>query len=94
MDKPFLTYRVGPHIFRIANGSTIDIAEILPSLSPFVESMQTNEQPIFELYLEDAHKAMPADNNAADIGFDWEDAHCVIRPLADKAYLVAITLCL
>ncbi|MEL5895082.1 hypothetical protein AAE250_16510 [Bacteroides sp. GD17] len=91
MDKPFLTYRVGPHIFRIANGSTIDIAETLPALSPFVESMQTNEQPIFELYLEDAHKAMPADNNAADIGFDWEDAHCVIRPLADKAYLVAIT---
>lgn len=85
------SYRVGSHIFRIINHSTIELANVLPSLSPFITSKPTNEADLFELNLTDTDGTAITENSDTDISFDWEDARCVIRPLENAVHIVAIT---
>lgn len=87
------TYRVGPHCFRITNSSATDIREGLPSLRPFVIPTPDSEDILFTLQLVAPDAISPSINapKPTDINFAWEDAQCVIRPLEDKNYLVAIT---
>lgn len=84
------SYRVGPHLFRIVNHSTIDVADTLPSLSPFELPMAPDEAVIFELHLANAEGIKMTEEHETDICFDWEDARCVIRPLENAAHIVTI----
>ena len=85
------SYCVGTHVFRISNNSTVDIAEVLPSLSPFSTPMQADEAALFELHLTNADGAAITENSTTDICFDWEDARCIIRPLPNATHIIAIT---
>lgn len=85
------SYHVGPHTFRIINNTTIDIAETLPSLSPFVLPITSDAAAIFELHLANTESTEIAKEQDTDICFDWEDARCVIRPLENAAHIVTIT---
>lgn len=87
------TYRVGPHCFHITNSSATDIREGLPSLKPFVIPTPDSEDILFTLQLVAPDAISPSTNASkpTDINFEWEDAQCVIRPLEDQNYLVAIT---
>lgn len=92
MKNPVSSYRVGPHVFNIINNSTTDVMEALPSLTPFTTSVHTGHPPLFELHLtEDAEGAMTAEEQNTDFSFDWEDARCIIRPLANTCHIIAIT---
>lgn len=85
------SYRVGPHTFGICNDAAIDIADALPSLSPFITTLPQDEAVLFVLRLVDADGMSIAENRETDICFDWEDARCVIRPLEQAAYAISIT---
>lgn len=85
------SYRVGPHMFHIVNNTTIDVADTLPSLSPFILPMASDEAIIFELHLTNAEGLKVTEEQDTDICFDWEDARCVIRPLENATHIVAIT---
>lgn len=91
MINTSFTYQVGPHTFRIQNNSAINISEALPSLSPFILSTPTYEEPIFELCLADTPGILISEDATTDICFDWEDARCIIRPQEGGIHLVAIT---
>lgn len=85
------SYRVGPHAFSIYNHAAIDIADTLPSLSPFITTLPQDEEELFALRLADADGMSVAEDRDTDICFDWEDARCVIRPLENAAYAISIT---
>lgn len=91
MKHQVSSYSVGPHTFRIINKTAIDIADTLPSLSPFVLPMASDDTAIFELYLTNAENIKITKEQDTDICFDWEDAHCVIRPLENAAHIINIT---
>lgn len=92
MNQPSTTsYRVGPHIFSIHNDTAIDIADTLPSLSPFISTLPQDEALLFALHLADADGMPIAENRDTDICFDWEDARCIIRPLENAEYAIYIT---
>lgn len=88
--QPVLPYRVGPHTFHLVNCSAIDIAEAIPSLTPFAITTQDTE-PLFELHLTDSAGPILTEDMPTDISFDWEDARCTIRPLTKEAHLITIT---
>lgn len=85
------TYRIGPHAFSIHNDASINMADALPSLSPFATALQPGEAVLFELHLTEADGKTITENPDTDICFDWEDARCTIRPLNGAAHLIAIT---
>ncbi|WP_300704787.1 hypothetical protein [Bacteroides sp.] len=85
------SYRVGPHIFSIINNTKIDIADTLPSLSPFVLPITSDAATIFELHLTNAEGTGITEEQDTDICFDWEDARCAIRPLENTAHIINIT---
>ena len=91
MKNQALSYHVGPHLFRIVNHSSIDVADTLPSLLPFAQPMHTDEAVIFDLQLTNAENPKATEKQDTDICFDWEDARCAIRPRENGGHTVAIT---
>ena len=91
MKHQALSYRVGPHTFSITNHTTTNVADTLPSLSPFALPMASGEATIFELHLANTEGIGIAEEQDTDICFDWEDARCVIRPLENAVHIVTIT---
>lgn len=91
MKHQVSSYRVGPHIFRIVNNTTLNVADTLPSLSPFVLPTASDETVIFELHLTDAASIKMEKEQDTDICFDWEDARCAIHLLENAVHIVAIT---
>lgn len=85
------SYCVGPHTFSIINHTTTNVAETLPSFSPFALPKVSGEADIFELHLTNAEGIGVAAEQDTDICFDWEDARCVIRPLENAVHIVTIT---
>lgn len=85
------SYRVGPHLFSLHNDAGINIADVLPSLSPFAATLPAGEATLFELRLTDAAGTPIAGSCDTDICFDWEDARCIIRPLEDAKHFITIT---
>lgn len=90
MKSQALSYRVGPHTFSIINHTTTNVADTLPSLSPFALPMASGEATIFELHLANTEGIGIAEEQDTDICFDWEDARCVIRPLENAVHIVTI----
>ena len=53
MRIQILDYQVGPHTFRMVNPSDFNIFKALPSLIPFITTIDTTQKVIFETEIDD-----------------------------------------
>ena len=83
MRIQILDYQVGPHTFRMVKPSDFNIFKALPSLIPFITTIDTTQKVIFETEIDDDETATKRTiaKTPDDICFNWEDADCIIRPL-------------
>ena len=93
MRIQILDYQVGPHTFRMVKPSDFNIFKALPSLIPFITTIDTTQKVIFETEIDDDETATKRTiaKTPDDICFNWEDADCIIRPLPHSSHLVSIT---
>ena len=83
MRIQILDYQVGPHTFRMVKPSDFNIFKALPSLIPFITTIDTTQKVIFETEIDDDETTTKRTiaKTPDDICFNWEDADCIIRPL-------------
>ena len=93
MRIQILDYQVGPHTFRMVKPSDFNIFKALPSLIPFITTIDTTQKVIFETEIDDDETTTKRTiaKTPDDICFNWEDADCIIRPLPHSSHLVSIT---
>ena len=53
MRIQILDYQVGPHTFRMVKPSDFNIFKALPSLIPFITTIDTTQKVIFETEIDD-----------------------------------------
>ena len=90
MRIQILDYQVGPHTFRMVKPSDFNIFKALPSLIPFITTIDTTQKVIFETEIDDDETATKRTiaKTPDDICFNWEDADCIIRPLPHSSPIV------
>ena len=88
MRIQILDYQVGPHTFRLVKPSDFNIFKALPSLIPFITTIDTTQKVIFETEIDDDETATKRTiaKTPDDICFNWEDADCIIRPLPHSSH--------
>ena len=57
MRIQILDYQVGPHTFRMVKPSDFNIFKALPSLIPFITTIDTTQKVIFETEIDDDETA-------------------------------------